>query len=203
MNGRIGDGHAGQIASCYWLTGLSGAGKSTLSCHFERALRELGYRSFVLDGDDLRKGLNKGLGFSRADRAENIRRIAEVARLMADAGLIVLVSAISPYREDRRAARALFDADKFFEVFVDTALVTCVARDTKGLYKKAREGLISQLTGWDDPYETPFSPELMISTTDTPLEASIEKLVEHCLAIQRDGGRKWPGRSIPVARAKK
>jgi adenylylsulfate kinase len=173
-----------QRACCYWFTGLSGAGKSTLSTHFDQALRGQGYRSTILDGDHLRAGLNKGLGFSRADRAENIRRIAEVARLMADAGLIVLVSAISPYRADRQAARALFDAGEFFEVFVDTSLAACVARDTKGLYRKASEGLISHLTGWDDPYERPCPPELVISTTETPLAASINTLFAHCLAIQ-------------------
>ena len=175
-----------QHACCYWFTGLSGAGKSTLSRHFEEELRKKGYCPFVLDGDHLREGLNKGLGFSRTDRAENIRRIAEVARLMADAGLIVLVSAISPYREDRQAARALFDACEYFEVFVDTSLAACMARDPKGLYKKVREGLISNLTGLDDPYETPVAADLVISTVDTPLEESIEALVEHCMAIQRE-----------------
>jgi len=181
------EGQFSQLACCYWFTGLSGAGKSTLTGHFEQALRQHGYRPFVLDGDHLRAGLNRGLGFSREDRAENVRRIAEVARLMVDAGLIVLVSAISPYSDDRQAARALFDAGVFFESYVDTSLETCIARDTKGLYDKAQKGLISQLTGWDDPYETPISPELVISTTDTPLELSLEKLIKHCLAIQRAG----------------
>jgi adenylyl-sulfate kinase len=183
------DAHPKQIACCYWFTGLSGAGKSTLSRHFEAALRKQGYRTFVLDGDHLREGLNKGLGFSRADRAENIRRIAEVARLMADAGLIVLVSAIAPYQEDRQAARDLFDAGEYFEVFVDTSLATCMARDPKGLYKKAKQGLIFHLTGLDDPYETPIAADLVISTTDTPLDVSIDELVEHCTAIQRE--RSW------------
>jgi adenylyl-sulfate kinase len=174
-----------QRSCCYWFTGLSGAGKTTLSLNFERALRERGYSPCVLDGDHLREGLNKGLGFSREDRAENVRRIAEVARLMTEAGLIVLVSVISPYRKDRQAARSRFDSCEFFEVFVDTPLATCIDRDPKGLYKKAKEGQISQLTGWNDPYEAPDASELVISTTDTPLEASIDKLVEHCIAIQR------------------
>jgi adenylyl-sulfate kinase len=189
MSGRNIDGHLKQIACCYWFTGLSGAGKSTLSSSFEQALRARGYRPFVLDGDHLRDGLNKGLGFTRVDRAENVRRIGEVARLMVDAGLIVLVSAISPYRNDRQAARALFDAGVFFEIFVNTPLATCVARDTKGLYNKARLGLISQLTGWDDPYEMPLSPDMVMTTTDTPLEGAVEKLVDHFFTIQRDGGQ--------------
>lgn len=175
-----------QRPCCYWFTGLSGAGKSTLSHHFNLALRKRGYRSFVLDGDHLRKGLNKGLGFSKSDRAENIRRIAEVARLMADAGLVVLVSAISPYREDRLAARLLFDAGDFFEVFVNTPLATCIERDPKGLYKKAREGQISQVTGLDAPYEKPDDAELEILTTDKLLEVSIDELVGHFKAIQRE-----------------
>ncbi len=178
-------GSVEQRACCYWFTGLSGAGKSTLSRHFEAALCKQGYRTFVLDGDHLRQGLNKGLGFSRADRAENVRRIAEVARLMVDAGLIVLVSAIAPYRADRQAARALFEASEYFEVFVDTSLATCMVRDPKGLYKRAREVQISHLTGLDDPYEPPIAAELVISTTDKSLEVSIDELVMHYMANQQ------------------
>lgn len=174
-----------QRACCYWFTGLSGAGKSTLSREFASALRERGYRPFILDGDDLRKGLNKGLGYSRSDRAENIRRIAEVARLMVDAGLIVLVAAISPYREDRSNARALFAAEEFFEVFVNAPLATCVARDPKGLYKEARKGRVAQMTGLDDPYEIPLNPVLVMPTAEAQVSTMATELMSHFIKTQK------------------
>jgi adenylyl-sulfate kinase len=149
---------------CLWLTGLPGAGKSTLAAALHAALAAAGQQATVLDGDALRKGLNSDLGFGREARRENVRRIAEVARLMADAGLTVIVAAISPYRADRQAARALFDAGRFIEVFVATDLATCMARDPKGLYALAQAGKLAGLTGWDDPYEAPEGAELIIDT---------------------------------------
>ncbi len=153
-------GMKGQQACCIWLTGLSGAGKSTLADLLEQRLYAAGRHTYVLDGDNVRHGLSRGLGFDAADRAENIRRVAEVARLMVDAGLIVVVSLISPFRQDRAAARDLFRPGDFIEVFVDTPLAVCEQRDTKGLYAKARRGELPQFTGIDSPYEPPLTPEV-------------------------------------------
>lgn len=152
----------GQRALCLWLTGLSGSGKSTLASEVEQRMHEAGLHTYVLDGDNVRHGLNRDLGFTPSDRAENVRRIAEVARLMVDAGLIVLVSSISPYRSERALARSLFDAGSFFEVFVDTPLAECERRDPKGLYAKARRGEIPNFTGISSPYESPEQPDLRI-----------------------------------------
>jgi bifunctional enzyme CysN/CysC len=161
-----------------WFTGLSGAGKSTIANLVDRKLNAEGRHTYVLDGDNVRKGLNKDLGFTAADRVENIRRIAEVAALMADAGLIVLTAFISPFRDERAMARARLAEGEFVEVFVDTPLALAEARDVKGLYRKARRGELANFTGIDSPYEPPLSPELRIdSTTESP-EAAAERIVD-------------------------
>ncbi|HEY1590337.1 MAG TPA: sulfate adenylyltransferase subunit CysN [Solirubrobacteraceae bacterium] len=161
-----------------WLTGLSGAGKSTIANVVERRLHELGRHTYLLDGDNIRKGLNKDLGFSGADRVENIRRIAEVANLMVDAGLIVITSFISPFESERRMARELLEPDEFIEVFVDAPLAVAEARDPKNLYAKARRGEIKNFTGIDSPYEPPENPELRIDTTSTTPETAAAQIVE-------------------------
>jgi adenylylsulfate kinase len=156
-----------------WMTGLSGAGKSTIACELERLLIARGNLAYRLDGDNVRMGLNKGLGFSAADRAENIRRIGEVAKLFTDAGVIVITSFISPYRQDRCAVRATMRAGDFLEVYIKASLVTAEKRDPKGLYKKARAGQIKGFTGVDDPYEEPKQPEIVIDTeTQSPDDAA-------------------------------
>jgi bifunctional enzyme CysN/CysC len=154
-----------QVPCVLWFTGLSGAGKSTIANRVEVELHGRGQHTYMLDGDNVRHGLNRDLGFTDADRVENIRRVAEVCRLMIDAGLIVLVSFISPFRSERQMARALFDETEFFEVFVDTPLAVAEARDPKGLYKKARRGELQHFTGIDSPYEPPENPELRLDTT--------------------------------------
>ncbi len=162
-----------QQARCVWFTGLSGSGKSTIANLLEKRLHAAGRHTYVLDGDNLRHGINRDLGFTEADRVENIRRVAEIARLMTDAGLIVLVSLISPYRADRDLARGLLPAGDFLEVFVDTPIAVCEQRDPKGLYAKVRSGVIKNFTGIDSPYEAPLQPELRINTTETsPPEAA-------------------------------
>nr|MBP9714012.1 adenylyl-sulfate kinase [Sterolibacterium sp.] len=156
-----------------WLTGLSGAGKSTIANLVETRLHAMGNHTYLLDGDNVRMGLSKDLGFTEADRVENIRRIAEVAKLMVDAGLIVITAFISPFVADRRMARGLMQDDEFVEVFVDTPLAVAETRDPKGLYKKARRGELKNFTGIDSPYEAPAQPELRIDTTQcTPDEAA-------------------------------
>jgi bifunctional enzyme CysN/CysC len=167
----------GQRACVLWLTGLSGAGKSTIANRIEKQLAALGRHTYLLDGDNVRHGLNKDLGFAAQDRVENIRRVAEVSRLMADAGLIVLVSFISPFRAERRMARALFEPGEFFEVFVDTPLAVAEARDAKGLYRKARRGELKNFTGIDSPYETPEHPEIRIDTTKLSAEQAADLVV--------------------------
>lgn len=154
----------GHGSLCIWFTGLSGAGKSTLANLLDARLHAAGRHTYLLDGDNVRLGLNRDLGFSEADRAENIRRVAEVARLMADAGLIVLVSFISPFRAERRMARSLFAEGEFVEVFVDAPLAECERRDPKGLYAKARRGELKQFTGIDSAYEVPEHPEVVVDT---------------------------------------
>jgi bifunctional enzyme CysN/CysC len=167
----------GQSPRCVWFTGLSGSGKSTIANLVDKRLHAMGLHAFVLDGDNVRHGLNRDLGFTDEDRVENLRRVAEVARLMTDAGLIVLVSFISPFRAERAAARALFDEGEFFEVFVDTPLAVAEARDEKGLYAKARRGALPNFTGIDSPYEAPESPELRLDTTRVPAEELAERVV--------------------------
>jgi bifunctional enzyme CysN/CysC len=178
-------GQKGQRPAVIWLTGLSGAGKSTIANLLERALYAQGRHTYVLDGDNVRHGLNRDLGFTPADRVENVRRVAEVARLMADAGLIVVVSLISPYRQERRMARALVTAGKidFLEVFVDTPLAVAEQRDPKGLYAKARRGELANLTGIDAPYEAPEAPELRLDASVATPESSTEALLA-CLRLK-------------------
>jgi bifunctional enzyme CysN/CysC len=168
----------GQTAAVLWFTGLSGAGKSTIANLVEKRLFALGRHSVLLDGDNIRHGLNRDLGFTDTDRVENIRRVGEVARLMADAGLIVLVSFISPFRSERRMARDLLPPGEFLEVHIDTPLAVAEKRDVKGLYKKARRGEIPHFTGISSPYEEPENPELHIDTTSLSSEQAAEKIVE-------------------------
>jgi bifunctional enzyme CysN/CysC len=165
-----------------WFTGLSGAGKSTIANLVEKKLHALGRHTYLLDGDNVRHGLNKDLGFTEADRVENIRRVAEVARLMIDAGLIVLVSFISPFREERSMARSLVQRGEFCEVFIDTPIAVAEKRDTKGLYKKARRGELPNFTGIDSPYEPPERPEVRVDTTVTAPEDAAEMIVAHLRA---------------------
>jgi bifunctional enzyme CysN/CysC len=169
----------GQRPCVIWFTGLSGAGKSTIANLLEKRLHALGRHTYLLDGDNVRQGLNKDLGFTEADRVENIRRVSEVARLMADAGLIVLVSFISPFRAERRTARGLMGDGEFYEVFVDVPLEVAETRDPKGLYKKARRGELKNFTGVDSPYEVPESPEVKIDTTQVTPERAAEAILEH------------------------
>jgi adenylylsulfate kinase len=161
-----------------WFTGLPSSGKSTVAFTVEHALIARGRMAYVLDGDNIRFGLCKNLGFSAADRAENIRRIGEVGKLFADAGLIVLASFVSPYRADRDEARALMGEGEFIEVFVDTPLELCEERDPKGLYKKARTGEIPNFTGISDPYEAPENPEIALKTAELSLEECALKVIQ-------------------------
>ena len=160
-----------------WFTGFSGSGKSTLANRVEEKLHALGRHTYLLDGDNVRHGLNRDLGFTDADRVENIRRVGEVAKLMMDAGLIVLVSAISPFRSERDMARGLIDDDAFYEIFVDADLATCEARDRKGLYARARRGEIKNFTGIDSPYEPPLTPELRVDTTAIDVDEGAERVL--------------------------
>jgi bifunctional enzyme CysN/CysC len=162
-----------------WMTGLSGSGKSTIANIVERELHALGARTYLLDGDNVRHGLNKDLGFTAADRVENIRRVGEVARLMVDAGLIVITAFISPFRSERRLARSMFDDREFVEIFVDTPLAIIEKRDPKGLYRKARRGELKNFTGIDSPYEIPETPELHIRTDTTTAEAAAARIVDY------------------------
>ena len=161
-----------------WLTGLSGSGKSTIANELEKSLFKRGVRSYILDGDNIRHGLNKDLGFTNADRVENIRRVAEVAKLMVEAGLLVITAFISPFRSERAVARALFDQDEFIEVFVNVPIEVAESRDPKGLYKKARQGDLPNFTGIDSDYEIPESAELEVNTSDLNLEQSVIKILE-------------------------
>ena len=171
-------GAAAQSKGCViWFTGLSGSGKSTLALEVESKLHQRGHLTYVLDGDNIRHGLNKNLGFSPEDREENIRRIGEVAKLFADAGVIAMTAFISPYRTDRDNARDLLDEGRFVEVFVDCPLEVCEARDTKGLYQKARAGEIKEFTGISAPYEEPSQPELTVNTDDQNLEECTEQVI--------------------------
>ena len=169
------NGHQGKVI---WFTGLSGSGKSTLANVVEKELHALGKRTYILDGDNIRQGLNKDLGFTNADRVENIRRVAEVAKLMMDAGMIVMTAFISPFRAEREMARELIGAKHFIEVFVDTPLEVCEQRDPKGLYKKARKGLIPNMTGINSPYEAPIKPQMILShSTETDLNTAVRLVI--------------------------
>lgn len=162
-----------------WFTGLSGSGKSTISVSLEKEIHSLGIRTYRLDGDNIRHGLNKNLGFSPEDRTENIRRIGEVGKLMSDAGLLTLTAFISPYREDRDLVRELLEEDEFIEIYVKCSVETCEQRDPKGLYKKARAGEIKGFTGIDAPYEEPENPELIIETDKLSLEESVQAIINY------------------------
>ncbi len=162
-----------------WLTGLSGSGKTTIAYGLEAALFEMGCSVFVLDGDILRSGLNKGLGYDQSGREENIRRVGELAKLFAEAGHIVITAFISPYKKDRDIARALVPPGSFIEAYVNASLKTCEKRDAKGLYKKARAGEIKDFTGISAPYEQPGSPDIVIDTETLSEEESIRNLLEH------------------------
>jgi len=164
-----------------WFTGLSGSGKSTIAVALEKALWDRGVRSYILDGDNVRHGLNRDLGFTEADRIENIRRVGEVARLMADAGLIVLTAFISPFRAERHMVRRMIPEGEFFEIFVDTPLADAEHRDVKGLYAKARAGELKNFTGIDSPYEPPEHAEIHIDTTELTAEQAAEQIVERLL----------------------
>ena len=166
-----------QVPKCIWLTGLSGSGKSTLANALEVALTEQGKHTYLLDGDNVRHGLNKNLGMSDEDRTENIRRVSEVAKLMVDAGLVVITAFISPFRADRDAARALFEDGEFVEVFADAPLEECEKRDPKGLYKKARAGEIKEFTGIDSPYEAPANAEVVINTAEHDIGECVRQLI--------------------------
>jgi bifunctional enzyme CysN/CysC len=168
---------AGVRGATVWFTGLSGSGKSTVSRRVEQKLLERGVHVYVLDGDNVRHGLNKDLGFTDADRVENIRRVAEVAKLMGDAGLIVVTAFISPFRSERQSARALMAEGEFIEVFIDTPIGVAEQRDPKGLYKKARRGELKNFTGIDSPYEAPEQPEIRIDTTQMTAEDAAGAIV--------------------------
>lgn len=169
-------GHKGAVL---WFTGLSGAGKSTIANAVDYKLNQRGIHTYLLDGDNIRHGLNKNVGFSAADRAENIRRIGEVAKLMTDAGLIVSTAFISPYLVDRDNVRALLAPGEFIEIYVNASLATCEGRDPKGLYKKARAGEIKGFTGIDDPYEAPVRPELVLDSDGKGIEALADEVIAY------------------------
>ena len=168
----------GQKPVVLWFTGLSGAGKSTIANLVEKKLLAMGRHSYLLDGDNVRHGLNKDLGFTEGDRVENVRRVAEVARLMVDAGLIVLTAFISPFRSERALARSLLEEGEFIEIHVDTPLDVAESRDVKGLYRKARRGELNNFTGVDSPYEAPEAPELRINTVETSADQAADQVIE-------------------------
>jgi len=169
----------GQKPAVLWFTGFSGAGKSTIANLVEKKLHALGRHTFLLDGDNVRHGLNKDLGFTDADRIENVRRVGEVAKLMADAGLIVITAFISPFRAERAMVKAMLATGEFVEIFVDTPLAEAEARDAKGLYAKARAGELANFTGIDSPYEAPEAPDLRIDTMTLSPEAAADLIVNY------------------------
>ncbi len=168
-----------QVPRIIWMTGLSGSGKSTIANLLEKKLLAQSLHSYLLDGDNVRHGLNKDLGFTAADRVENIRRVAETAKLMLDAGLIVITSFISPFRAERDMARGLFAPGEFIEIFVDASLEVCEQRDPKGIYSKARAGEICNFTGIDSPYEAPENPEIVLNTVSLTVEEAADKIIEY------------------------
>jgi len=167
-----------QTPMCLWMTGLSGAGKSTLANALEQELNKNGKHTYILDGDNLRHGLNSDLGFTEADRNENVRRAAEAAQLMVDSGLIVIVGLISPFKKERDWARSLFKDNQFKEIYISTSLQECEQRDTKGLYKKARKGEVKDFTGIDSPYEPPENPDVIIDTQDKSVRQCVQLILE-------------------------
>ena len=167
-----------QKACVLWMTGLSGAGKSTIANALEQRLHEMGKHTYLLDGDNVRHGLSQDLGFTEDDRVENLRRIAEVSKLMVDAGLIVISAFISPFKSERDAARAIFSNDEFFEVFIDAPLEVVEQRDTKGLYKRARSGEVKHFTGISSPYEAPQKPEIHLHTDLDGVEQSVDHIIQ-------------------------
>jgi adenylylsulfate kinase len=168
-----------QKGATIWLTGLSGSGKSTIAVELEHALIENKHQAYILDGDNIRHGLNKNLGFSPEDRTENIRRIGEVAKLFTEANIITIAAFVSPYREDRENVRKLLDHGEFIEIYVKCSLEVCEARDTKGLYKKARAGEVKDFTGISAPYEEPLNPELTIDSSTLSVEESTRTILDY------------------------
>ncbi|GAB1155885.1 MULTISPECIES: adenylyl-sulfate kinase [Paenibacillus] len=171
--------HNGHRSRALWFTGLSGAGKSSLAFALEQHLHVRGVRCYVLDGDNVRHGLNRDLGFTSEDRQENLRRIGEVAKLMVDAGLLVLSAFISPHAQDREMVRQLFEPEDFIEIYVQCSIEECERRDPKGLYKKARSGDIPHFTGISAPYDVPEDPSLIIDTEQLPLDEAVQKIVQY------------------------
>ena len=171
-----------QTPCVLWFTGLSGAGKSTVANRVEQKLHAMGKRTYLLDGDNIRHGLSRDLGFTDQDRVENIRRVAEVAKLMADAGLIVMASFISPFRSERVMARSLMSEGEFVEIFVDASLAVCEARDPKSLYKKARAGQLKNFTGIDSAYEPPQNAEIVLNTEDADPDTLVEQIISYLQA---------------------
>ena len=167
-----------QTPMCLWMTGLSGAGKSTIANTLEQELNKQGKHTYILDGDNLRHGLNSDLGFSESDRNENVRRAAETAQLMVDAGLIVIVGLISPFKNERYWARSLFKDNQFKEIYISTSLQECEYRDVKGLYQKARRGELKDFTGIDSPYEPPENPDVIIDTQDKSVSECVQLILE-------------------------
>ena len=170
---------AGHDSFCLWFTGLSGAGKSTLANLVDRRLHERGAHSFLLDGDSIRRGLCSDLGFGESDRRENVRRAAEAARLFTDAGVVAIAALISPFRADREGARRVFAPGRFVEVYVRCPLDVCMTRDPKGLYRRARQGLIADFTGVSSPYEEPLSPDVVVDTALMPPDACAGAILAH------------------------
>ena len=172
-----------QKPAIFWMTGLSGSGKSTIANAVELQLAQKGFHTFLLDGDNIRHGLNKDLGFTEADRIENIRRIGEVSKLMTDAGLIVITAFISPFESERNMVREMVDAGEFVEIFIDTPLQVAETRDVKGLYAKARAGELKNFTGIDSPYETPLKPEIIIDTEELSVDRAADVIVKYYLDL--------------------
>ncbi|MFX3647616.1 MAG: adenylyl-sulfate kinase [Paenibacillus sp.] len=181
--------HNGHRSRAIWFTGLSGAGKSSLAFALEQYLYDQGVRCYVLDGDNVRHGLNRDLGFTAGDRQENLRRIGEVSKLMVDAGLFVLSAFISPHEQDREMVRQLFEPDDFIEIYVRCSIQECERRDPKGLYKKARNGDIPHFTGISAPYDVPKSPSFIIDTEHSSIEEAVQEIVQH---LEQIGALQFP-----------